>query len=978
MSSQNASATVDLEHALKSRLDLDARFDAYTRLLYSTDASNHQVEPLGIVVPRDEEELAACVALCHELRVPVLARGAGTSLGGQAIGRALILDCSRHLNRIHGIDPEAMVADVGPGVVLTALNAAARPHGLIFGPDPASADRATLGGMIANNSAGARSILYGMTADHLLSAEVVLCDGSSTVFRSLNDEEARRRAAQDNTEGTIYRTALHLRGDIGEALRRHWPRTWRRASGYSLNYLAGFSASAPPSWYAAPAPYPPSDGMNLAPLLAGSEGTLAVIRRASVRLVPRPGFSALVILSFKSVAEAADAAPDLLRLGPSAIELIPRTLLQQARRIPAYARKLGFVEGDPTALLVIEFLGDSPEQARGAAGRLAGRGRILESQESQAELWSVRKAGLGLLMAVPGDRKPTTFIEDVAVPVEHLGRYVRQVERILDEHGTYGEWYAHASAGCLHMRPLIDLKTGEGVQRMRSIADAVFELVLELDGAVSGEHGDGLSHTEFNDRLFGPELTAAFRTLKLAFDPFWLLNPGKILPSPGQAPRLDTELRYGPDYKAPSPSTWFAYRSEGDFARAVESCTGVGVCRKEEGLMCPSFQATREEMHSTRGRANALRSAISGKLPLSALSSEAMHNVLDLCLECKGCKSECPTAVDMARLKAEFLALYHAEHGIPLRSRFFGQISSFSRILQRFHWAVNALSQWSLLRRVMEVRLGIARQRTLPRFSRASFRQWFHRHEGATSDEPVVLFVDTYTEFNHPELGVAAVKVLEAAGYRVHIAERQGCCGRPMISKGMLKDAHEKAATNLAALADYARRGIPIVGLEPSCILTLRDEYLEFFPDDPRAKAVAASAQLIEELLTRPNASGPRPIDQLQLSRMHPSVLFHGHCHAKALVGTAPTLEMLSGASLAVEEVASGCCGMAGSFGYEVEHHPLSMQIGELHLFPAIRRRDPLAVVAASGVSCRTQILDGTGVRARHPIEILADALQTS
>ncbi len=964
---------------LAKRLQCEVRFDPYARAMYSTDGSNHLIEPIGIAFPRHEEDLFALVETCNRFKIPILARGGGTSLAGQAIGSALIIDCSRYLNRILEVDVEGGTAEVEPGVVCSSLNMEAQKYGLMYGPDPASADRATFGGMIANNATGAHSIQYGMTADNLVSIDAVLSDGSGATFASIEEDEAKRRAKANTLEGRIYAACLRLKERYAEAIASDWPRTWRRASGYGLNYLTGYSPASPPVWHLQEQGYPPGQGFNLAPLLASSEGTLAVFRKARVRLVPRPRNTALVVLTFDSVAEACDATPWLLEHTPAAIELLPRTMLERAASIPAYARRLTFVEDRPEALLVVEFSGDSRDKVYSAAHNLKAYGRILDTAEAQDDLWAVRKVGLGLLMSVPGDTKPITFIEDVAVPVERLGEYVRKVEEILADQGTYGEWYAHASAGCLHLRPMVNLRTADGVAQMRGIAEAVAEVVIAMQGSFSGEHGDGLSHAEFNERVFGPTLFKAFRELKDAFDPTDLLNPGKVIPSAsGKPPALDQDLRFGPQYGTRPITTVFSYRREGDFAHAVEDCVGVGVCRHEEGVMCPSFQATRDEMHLTRGRANALRAAISGLLPPDSLTSRQMHAVLDLCLECKGCKAECPTGVDMARIKAEFLNMYQAERGVPLRSRFFANISSTAQALRPLAGAANLLGRLSPARWFLEVALGISRHRSLPSFAGQSFSAWLLEHERNPGAEPVVLFLDTYTESNYPQIGKAAMRVLEASNHTVEVVEGQTCCGRPMISKGLLEQAKANALQNLEVLAPCAERGTPIVGLEPSCLLTLRDEYLEFFPDDARARAVAEASCLIEEFLTRPGPDGARPLDRVRFVSPAETWLLHAHCHAKSLVGSAPTLEMLRATGAKVAEIASGCCGMAGSFGYEAEHYDLSMEIGELKLFPAVRSaasRD--ARVVAHGVSCRAQIFDGTGVEASHPIEMVARSLET-
>ena len=972
-------ALAELSSRLRSRLAGEIHSDPYYRTLYSTDASNHSVQPLGVVIPKNDEDLIAVVETAAELGIPVLPRGGGTSLSGSALGTALVLDCSQHLAQIHHIDPASQIAEVGPGVVCTQLNLAAAQHGLVYGPDPASADRATIGGMIGTNATGAHSIRYGMTADHVLSLDVILADGSPARLEDLRLDQARARSRMNSLEARIYARALDLRLRSATAVEEGWPRTWRRSSGYNLNYLTGFTPDQPAAWFEDPGPYPPHNEFNLAPVICGSEGTLAIVRRARLRLVRKPAAAALLVLGFAGVAEACDFTSVVLETGPAAVELIPRTLIQRARAVPAYSRKLGFVEGDPAALLVIEYTGDTPSEAAAKAQPLAGRGRVLSGLQEQADLWAVRKAGLGLLMSVPGEAKPITFMEDVAVPVAQLGAYVREVDRILAAHGTYGEWYAHASAGCLHLRPLINLKSEAGLRQMRKIGEAVVELTLSMRGAISGEHGDGLSHTEFNERLFGPVLFAAFRELKQAFDPKGILNPGKVVPDPARSATLDSQLRFGPAYRASAPPTTFAFRKEGGFAKAIEACTGVGICRKAEGVMCPSFQATRMEMHSTRGRANALRAVISGGLPQGALASDELFEILDLCLECKGCKSECPTEVDMARMKAEVLNWYQQEHGIPLRSRLFGEIATFMRLAQPVAGLANPLVRSKPFRWAMETGLGVAAQRVLPPIARHAFSRQFKRTAKRTDADPVVLFVDTFTELNHPELGHAAVKVLEAVGCQVLLATGQGCCGRTMVSKGLLGRAKACAEHNVQTLSEYARQGIPIVGLEPSCLLMLRDEYLDLLPGDAAAIAVAGAARLIEEFLTEVREAGGSRLARLHLSPKPGRLLLHNHCHSKALVGSGPVLALLRGIRTEVEEIPSGCCGMAGSFGYEAEHYALSMQIGELKLFPQIRseaQNSPEAQVVAPGMSCRAQIRDGTGATAYHPVMVLAEALE--
>lgn len=964
-------ARSELRGLLQHRLQGEFSLDPIQRAIYATDASNHQITPLGVIFPKTESDLFAAVQTAAELGVPILPRGAGTSLPGSTIGRALVVDCSRYLANIRQIDRERGMAIVEPGVVCNQLNAAAAGLGMQYGPDPASADRATFGGMIGTNATGAHSIRYGMTVDHVVALEVVLADGSEARLEPLTLEAAGRKSEGKGLEADIYRRAFKVRRDYAAAVRDHWPRTWRRSSGYSLNYLTGYTPSRPAAWYQHQ--YPPPAEFNLASLVCGSEGTLAVIRSAEVRLVPRPAATVLLVIGFDGVAEAADFTPAILETEPAAVELIPRLLIERARQVPAYARRLGFVEGDPQALLVVEYTGNTQAEALAQADQLRSRGRLLVNPREQGDLWAVRKAGLGLLMSVPGDAKPITFMEDVAVPVEQLGRYVREVDRLLEAHGTHGEWYAHASAGCLHMRPLVNLRTADGVHTMREIADQVVDLVVRMKGSISGEHGDGLSHTAYNQRLFGPEIAEAFRELKAGFDPQGILNPGKVVAPGGGAAALDADLRYGPDYRSSAPSTTFRFGPEGGFAQAVESCIGVGICRKADGVMCPSFQATRNEMHSTRGRANALRAAISGVLPEEALTSRQMFEVLDLCLECKGCKSECPTQVDMARIKAEFLSQYQAVHGVTLRSRAFGGIAAALALAQPIWWLANRVAGSGWFRWLLERTLRIARERRLPLLAGRRFRRQFQPQ--AKQGERVVLFVDTFTEYSVPEVGTAAVRLLEAAGCRVELVAQQACCGRPMISKGLLERAKRQAVKNVRALEGYARQGVPIIGLEPSCISAVRDEYLDLLPDDDGAIAVAGAARLIEEYLTEPLETGGRRIDRIQASAAGSRALVHNHCHSKALVGNSPLQEMLRSVDFEVEQIDAGCCGMAGSFGYEAEHYDLSMQVGELKLFPAVRNSGDGVQIAAPGISCRTQLKDGTGIEAVHPVVLMAEAM---
>lgn len=988
---------VELRHSISG----DLRLDLASRVLYSTDASIYQIEPLGVVLPRTLDDLNAVVELAAKFRVPVLPRGAGSSLAGQAVGRALILDCSRWLDEIVEIDPEARTATVQPGVILFALNRAAGKYGLQFGPDPASAERATMGGVIGNNATGAHSILYGMTADHLVSAEVVMADGSTAVWGTIDADSIFRVAKKNVKHGetninegqnhgqtllfSLHRTIWDIRSRCADAIRASWPLTWRNSGGYRLNYLLPWSPSAPPRWTDVEGqgllPYPPvsAKALNLAPLLAGSEGTLAVMRTATVRLVPKPRHVVLGVLAYDSVAAACDAVPQLLKHGPSAVELIPQNLIRLARSLPGFSTQADFA-GDAEAVLVVEFSGGNPKVPRERLRELRPI-HIAESPAEQAHIWAVRKAGLGILDSRPSSWRPVAIIEDCAIPVERLGDFVRGVERVLAEHDVEASFYAHASAGCLHVRPVLDLRTGAGVRALRSIVEAVLALVLETGGAMSSEHGDGLARSEFLERIYGQEILASFRDLKLAADPNGILNPGKIV----DAPPMDTDLRYGASYRSQAWTPRLDFTRHGGLETAIEQCNGQGVCRKADGVMCPSFQATREEMYATRGRANLLRALVSGRAS-GRDATDAVKEALDLCLACKGCKTECPSGVDMAKLKYEFLAHYHQTRSRPLRDYLFGYIGLWAQMGAPLGRVVNFLTQSKPGHRLIAALFGLSARRAFPAFRRSP-RHLSVARRLSPAVETVLYLPDAFTHFFEPEVEAAALALLSAAGCRVVMLPLYGA-GRTLISKGFLEAArrHLVRLTKAVSRLDPAGQAC-VVGVEPSEIYTLRDELLDLLPESEAAHQLASRAWMVEEFLLRP----PRPgglarIDRLSVARenapnTHQKVGLHGHCYQKAQapaadgypVGQDASAEFLRRLGFDVEIITSGCCGMAGAFGYEAEHYDLSMQIGNLALFPAVRQSG--VPVAAAGVSCRSHIEDGTGVRAAHPLAMAAHAL---
>ena len=951
----------DLEHEVRRAVEGEVRFDPYSRLLYSTDASMYQVEPIGVVIPRHAGDVQAAIEVAGRHDAALLPRGGGTSLTGQTVNRAVVLDFSRHMNRVLEVNEEDLWARVEPGLVQDELNHHVRPVGLLFGPDTSTSSRATLGGMLGNNSGGAHSIAYGLTIEHVIEVTGCLADGSRIVLGEVSPAAFEAKMRLTSLEGQVYREVARIREQYAEDIRRRYPRHWRRACGYSLDELVK------------------DRPLNMARLVVGSEGTLLTIVEAKMRLVRRPRHTALDVIHFHDIQEALESSQTILETGPYAVELTDRMILDLARGNIEQSKRMGFVQGDPAAILIVEYAGESEAEvkskvegleARRTQGRFGYASHIAQDPAEQQSIWKLRKAGLGLLLGTRGDSKPIAFIEDTAVDPKHLAEFIPRFRAIMARHGAEGAYYGHCSVGCIHIRPLINLKTERGIEQVETIATEIFDMVLEFGGVISSEHGDGRARSPFLERAFGPAVFQAFRDFKRAFDPKNLMNPGNLVDSPG----LTRHLRYGPEYRTWEPPTLLDFSEQGGFAAAVEMCNGVGVCRKSlEGTMCPSYMATRDEEHSTRGRANALRAVLSGKVPAEDFTGRRLYDVMDLCLECKGCKAECPSNVDMAKMKYEFLHHYHAAHGVPLRARFFGRIGDLSWWGSRLAPVSNWLAAAPPSRWLLERLLGIDRRRPLPPFARESFTDWFDRRP-VRRDAPrgsVVLFNDTFATYNAPEIGRAAVEVLEVAGYRVEMVDRK-CCGRPLISKGMLDEARASAAFNVARLHPFAVRGIAVVGLEPSCLLTLRDEYVDLLRSE-EARLVARSAFLLEEFLLRERARGLT----LRFRDGARRALLHGHCHQKASVGTAPTVAALNWAGYEVTEVDSGCCGMAGSFGFEKEHYELSVTLGNRRLAPAVQAAAADTEVVAPGISCRQQIEHLAGRRAKHPAEVLRDALAT-
>jgi len=1028
-------ARSDLATRLRREMRGDVLFDAASRGRYATDASVYQVEPIGVAVPRTEADLAVALDVARDLKVPVLPRGGGTSQCGQTIGAALVVDHSKWLNevvsfdaRVARADPASATVTVQPGIALDALNAFLKPHGVWFPVDVSTAAQATIGGMAGNNSCGSRSLAYGNMVHNVVGIDAILADGTQGWWGTFTrgDGSAGDMGLGSQRIREIV-SGLHAIADRErDEIRRVWPTVMRRVGGYNLDIFEPRSER----------PYTADGGLNLAHLLVGSEGTLAWTRRITLKLSPLPGAKVLGVVSFPTFRASMEAARHIVALGPVAVELVDRTMIELSRLNPAFRPTIDTaLVGEPQAVLLVEFAGEAHDAQLARLARLhelmadlglPGSVVALSDDARQKALWEVRKAGLNIMMSMKGDGKPVSFIEDCAVPLEHLADYTSRLTEVFARHGTQGTWYAHASVGTLHVRPILDLREhGGGAAKMRAIAEEAAELVRAYKGAFSGEHGDGLVRSEWVAWQFGSRLVRAFEEVKGLFDPEDRMNPGKIVRptrmddaslfrfAPGYAIRpLQTALDWSDWDRHNDPSEAGAHREgwvregngvavsppgtggdpAGGFAKAVEMCNNNGHCRKfDAGTMCPSYRATRDERDVTRGRANTLRLAVSGQLGPDGLASPAVHDALALCVQCKGCRRECPTGVDMARMKTEFLHHWHARHGTPLRERLVASMPGWLPRVSAFAPLANRLAQLPFARRIAERWLGLSARRSLPRLRRDGFLRTLAPAPAevpATAPE-VVLWVDTFDEHLEPDNARAALRVLRAAGYRVHVAgaagsgiaegERPLCCGRTRLAAGQVEAARAEALRTLRALLPFAERGVPVVGLEPSCLLTLRDEFLALRLDDAigrpgAARLLASRAQLLEEFLVAERAAGRLRLDLRPLPQSR--ALVHGHCHQKSFDAFGPVLAVLRWIpGLEVTAVASGCCGMAGSFGYRAEHREVSMRMAEAALLPAVRAADAGTLIVADGTSCRHQIADGAGRDALHVARVLEQAL---
>ena len=979
---------------LRERVRGDVQFDEYTQVLYATDGSIYQARPAGVVLPRTVGDVQATVELASEYEVPILPRGTGSSLAGQAVGPGcVVIDFTKYMDDLLSVDPDAKRATVQPGIVQDHLDSALAEHGLKFAPDPASSNRATVGGGIGNNSTGAHSVRYGITDAYTEQLRVVLSNGELIHTREvvLDSPEYEEIVAGESKEAEIYRTVRRLVEENRSEIDEKYPSLKRSVSGYNLQKVI----------------YENDEGeevINLSKLFVGAEGTLGVIVEATVSLVTKPEETALALYCFETLLDALEAVPEALEFPVSAVELMDDEVFRLASESEGYAEYAEPIPDGAAAALMLEWddelvAGDGDQQAAFEAAIGETNAHFVEdgdafdvleaySDEAQEDLWKLRKAAIPLLMSLEGDPKPYPFIEDATVPPGELAEYVGKFEDVLTDHDTSAAYFAHAGSGTLHIRPILNLKDGEDIEKLHSITDDVTDLVLEHHGAFSGEHGDGRARTEFNPEMYGEDLWTAFKELKTAFDPEWLLHPGNVVyrsgpddPGPDNDRGVGADnrenLRYGAGYQSIEPTTDLDFDDEGGFSQLVELCNGCGTCRQTDSdVMCPTYRASKEEIQTTRGRANMLRAAISGDLPYEEIHSERFQTeVLDLCVGCKGCKSDCPTGVDLAKLKAEVKHEHHREHGSSLRAKLFGNIDRFAALGSKLAPLSNVAPKLPGARLLMEKTVGIARDRALPTFRRQSLEEWFEARGGShvpapQADAKVVLFPDTFTNYSYLEPGKAAVEVLEAANVRVEIPGDLAPSGRAAFSLGFLDSAEEHAQRNVDVLAPRVDDGWSVVFVEPSDAVMFQDEYLDLLDGEAVEKVSAAAYGVMEYL-------DGLAVEESISFEANERLSYHGHCNQKATNKDHHAVGVLRRAGYAVDPLDSTCCGMAGSFGYEAEHYDISKAIGEL-LFEQVEASEA-DTVTAPGASCRSQLGDRDGeTKPPHPIEKLAEAVEST
>ena len=947
-----------LERALKARLAGEVRFDAGSRALYASDASNYRQVPIGVVLPRHVDDIVAALEICRRFDVPLLMRGGGTSQNGQCVNVAVIIDTSKYMNRVLEVDPRAQIARVEPGVVCDALRDAAELHGLTFGPDPATHSRCTLGGMIGNNSCGAHSVMAGKTVENIEALEILTYDGLRMWVGPTSDEELARIIGAGGRRGEIYAALKSLRDKYAGLVRSRYPKLKRRVSGYNLDQLL------------------PENGFNVARALVGTEGTCALTLQAKTKLVHSPRERVMLVLGYPDIYSAGDAVPEILPFGPIATEGLDYRIiggLQERGLKTADIAKLPAGK----AWIMIEFGADTVDaavaQATALIAHYAGRAHapshwLVVDPAEQEPIWNIRETGASATaLALEGHgTDPNVGWEDAAVDPLRLGDYLREFQALVDGHGYQTSLYGHFGDGCIHARITFDLRSHAGIAQWREFIRSASELVVKYGGSLSGEHGDGQAKAEFLPIMYGEELMQAFREFKAIWDPRGRMNPGKVI----DAYRIDENLRLGPDYKPAQPVTRFTFKApEGrGFTRALERCVGMGKCRAQAGgTMCPSYRATGEERNSTRGRARLLQEMLRGEVITEAWKSDAVREALDLCFACKGCRSDCPTHTDLASYKAEFLSHYYEHNARPRQAISMGLIQKWAQLAEHAPRVANFFTQTPLLNALAKKLAGVARQRSMPAFATQTFRQWFEARAPQRGGRRVILWADTFSNHFNPQVAIAAVEVLEAAGCAVVIPQRGLCCGRPLYDFGLLDRAKAQLADILAALADDIEAGTPVIGLEPACLGTFKDELLNFFPDDMAAAKLSKQAVLFSDFLLQTDWQ-PHPLKV--------KAIVHGHCHQKSLLGMAGEGKLLQKLGVDFKMLDSGCCGMAGSFGFKPEHYEVSIRAGEKGgLLPAVRAADADTLIITNGYSCREQIAQSGERRALHIAEVARMAL---
>jgi len=945
---------------LRAQIRGEVRFDAGSRALYATDASNYRQVPIGVVIPKDVDDVVKVVAACRRYGAPILARGGGTSLAGQCCNVAVVIDMSKYMNQIIEIDPGKRLAYVQPGTILDDLRHEAVQFHLTFGPDPATHAYCTLGGMIGNDSCGTHSVMAGKTVDNIEALEILTYDGLRMQVGKTSDEELERIIKEGGRRGEIYARLKALRDSYAKLIRERYPRLPRRVSGYHLDQLL------------------PENGFHVARALVGTENTCVTVLEATARLVASPPARSLLVLGYPDIYSASDHIMEIMAHKPIALEGMDDHMIEGAKRKGLFLSDIARLPPGGGWFLVefgSETLQECVEQAHRLMEELKSKQappdmKLFDDRKEAAKIWLVREAAVGATSHVPGEKNAWPGWEDAAVPPDKVGDYLRELRKLLEQYSYRWAFYGHFGQGCIHTRISFDLETSAGIQRFRSFINGAANLVIKYGGSLSGEHGDGQARAELLPKMFGDELIEAFREFKAIWDPDWKMNPGKVV----DAYRMDENLRLGTNYRPAQPKTHFSFvEDRGSLARATLRCIGVGKCRRMEGgTMCPSFMVTREEQHSTRGRAHLLFEMLQGKSLEAGWHSEAVKEALDLCLACKGCKSDCPANVDMATYKAEFLSHYYKGRLRPITGYSMGLIHRWARFAAFMPGVVNFFTQTPVLRDVAKMLAWIAPERRIPAFAPQTFKQWFQKRGSRNEGQPkVILWPDTFNNHFHPQTAIAAVEVLEAAGYQVEVPQQALCCGRPLYDYGMLNTARRLLRKILDTLRPQMEQGVPVVGLEPSCVAVFRDELIDLFPNDEDAKRLSQQTSLLSEFLEK-------QAEHYQFPQLHRKAVVHGHCHHKAIMGMKDEEAVLSRLGLDYRALDSGCCGMAGAFGFEKDHYDVSIKVGERALLPTVRNADKDTLIIADGFSCREQIDQTTDRHALHIAQVIQMAMHST